>query len=76
MFIIRAKYIVVNQKEKPRLMSLTQDRAFLDASLPILLRGRARDHENAGAGVEVLFGGGVDLVDRDGVVEGVAVWLN
>ena len=37
-----------------------------------LLRGCAGDDEDADAGAEVLFGGGVDLVDGDGVEQGVA----
>jgi len=41
-----------------------------------LLRRRAGDDQNSGVGAEVLFGGGVDLVDRDGVIGGVAAYLD
>ena len=38
----------------------------------LLLRHGSGDDKDASAGAEIFFGGGVDLVDGDGVVEGVA----
>ena len=56
-------------KNKPRSPSRA---GLVSVKAVLLLRRGPRNHQDAGAGAEVLFGGGVDLVDGDGVVDGVA----